>query len=33
MEFFLGESIGPIYLFNLDMTSSNLGVTFLVYEV
>jgi hypothetical protein len=25
MEFFLGESMGSIYLSNLDLTQSNLG--------
>jgi hypothetical protein len=33
MEFPQGESMGFIYLSNLDMTQSNLNMTFLIYEV
>jgi hypothetical protein len=33
MEFPQGESMGSIYLSNLDMTQSNLGMALLVYEV
>jgi hypothetical protein len=33
MEFSLGKSIGSIYLSNLDMTQSNLGVALVVYKV